>query len=264
MSRLHIFQKVVNVIVYLFFLSATVYSVVGPAPNDEIIQEGQTYITPSFWISYLWTAIHILLGGFVIYQWFEPAHEPAIHGVGWHFVISVLLNAAWLALLKSGHFIIGFIFVLFVASSVSFVFYNLEKNFPAASWYDKLFVHAPFSLWHGWIVFSAVVNLFQAFTTVHEEGPSVWIRILVILGEIFLVSTAVGYVEYKKEKGDITGALVIGVGLLAVFTNQQDPWIHWVSLVAAIFTILYPTRPYISKYVLKRPSNGDENAPLLG
>lgn len=45
MSRLHIFQKVVNVIVYLLFLSTTVYSVVAPS-DDTVIQEGQTYITP--------------------------------------------------------------------------------------------------------------------------------------------------------------------------------------------------------------------------
>lgn len=46
----HIFQKVANVVVYLFFLSATVYSVVGPSPNDGESQEGQTYITPCKWM----------------------------------------------------------------------------------------------------------------------------------------------------------------------------------------------------------------------
>lgn len=46
MSNLHIFQKVANVLVYLFFLSATVYNLVGPAPSDDVIREGLTYITP--------------------------------------------------------------------------------------------------------------------------------------------------------------------------------------------------------------------------
>ncbi|KAG1144176.1 hypothetical protein G6F38_006543 [Rhizopus arrhizus] len=258
----HIFQKVANVVVYLFFLSATVYSVVGPSPNDGETQEGQTYITPSYWISYIWTLIHFLLGGFVIYQWTEPAHEAAIHGVGWHFVVSVVLSSIWLGLLKSGHYIIGFIFVLLTASSVSCVFYKLTKDYPATSWLEKIFIHAPFSLWHGWIVFSAVVNLFQAFTGLKEDGPSVWIRILVILALLFLTSTAVGYVEYKKHKGDITGALVIGLGLLAIFTNQHDPWIHWSALTTAIITLIYPIRPYAFKLV-GRESNA-ENAPLLG
>lgn len=126
MTKFHIFHKVVNVLVYLFFLSSTVYSVVGPAPDDTPVDDGQTYITPcksvkhsfwlhealisffheAFWIEYLWTLIHILLGGFVIYQWFEDAHEAALHGVGWHFVISVILSAIWLALIVSlGHLV---------------------------------------------------------------------------------------------------------------------------------------------------------------
>lgn len=145
---------------------------------------------------------------------------------------------------------------------LSFLIDKLTKDYPASSWYDKLFVHAPFSLWHGWIVFSATINLFQAFTTTKDNGPSVWIRILVILGLIFLSSTAVGYVEYKKQKGDITGALVIGLGLLAIFTNQHDPWIHWSALVFAIITLLYPLRPYAFKLVGR--SSDAENAPLLG
>lgn len=63
MSRLHIFQKVANVIVYLFFLSATVYSVVGPAPSDTVIREGQTYITPcksSLFLSLSFFLLYIL------------------------------------------------------------------------------------------------------------------------------------------------------------------------------------------------------------
>jgi hypothetical protein len=139
---------------------------------------------------------------------------------------------------------------------------KLTKDYPTNSWADKLFVHAPFSLWHGWIVYSAVINLFQAFTTVKDDGPSVWIRILVILAFVFLTSTAIGYVEYKKQKGDVTGALVIGLGLLAIFTNQHDPWIHWSALVATIITLIYPARPYVFKLV-GRDSNA-ENAPLLG
>ncbi|KAI9256212.1 hypothetical protein BY458DRAFT_492643 [Sporodiniella umbellata] len=255
----HIFQKVANVIVYFFFLFGTVYTVVGPSEGPA--GEGHTYITPSFWISYVWSLIHALLGGFVIYQFFEPAHEAAIHGVGWHFVASVLLSSAWLGLLKTGHFIIGFFFVLATAASVTCVFYKLTKEYPTTSWLDKLFIHAPFSLWHGWIVFCAVINLFQATTHLRPEGPSVFVRIFVILGLIFLASTAIGYVEYKKHKGDVTGALVIGLGLLAIFTHQHDPWIHWSALVAAVITLIYPARPYVFKLVGRESG---ENAPLLG
>lgn len=81
---------------------------------------------------------------------------------------------------------------------------------------------------------------------------------MVILAIVFLTTTAVGYVEYKKQKGDVTGALVIGLGLLSIFTNQHDAWIHWSALAGAIITLLYPIRPFVF------PSSNAENAPLLG
>lgn len=106
-----------------------------------------------------------------------------------------------------------------------------------------------------------MINLFQAFTGLRENGPNVWIRILVIIAIVFLTSTAIGYVEYKKQKGDVTGALVIGLGLLAIFTNQQDAWIHWPALTGAIITLLYPLRPLVFKLAGRSSA---ENAPLLG
>lgn len=76
-----------------------------PHVSNITVNDGLSYrilITHlAHWIEYVWTLIHFLLGGFVIYQWFEPAHEAAIHGVGWHFVVSVLLSSAWLTLLVS-------------------------------------------------------------------------------------------------------------------------------------------------------------------
>jgi phosphatidylserine synthase len=119
-------------------------------------------------------------------------------------------------------------------------------------------VFRPFSLWHGWIVYFAVINLFQAFTGLHENGPTVLLRILVIIGLAFLTFTAISYVEYKKYRGDITGAAAIGIGLLAIFSNQHDPWIHWIALICGITTLLYATRPYLFGLV-----SAEENVPLI-
>lgn len=51
------------------------------------------------WVFLLWSLIHLLLAGFVIYQWSEAANEAAMQGVGWQFIISALLNSLWFALL---------------------------------------------------------------------------------------------------------------------------------------------------------------------
>jgi len=261
MARLHLVLKISNVLVYLFFLSATVWSVVGPGPDEDTLSKHKTYITPAYWVAYVWSLIHFLLGGYIITQWFDAAEEGVVHGVGWHFVISTFLNAAWLYLWTKGQLVLSLIAIVLVASSVSYIFYNLETNHPATTWYTKLFVHAPFSLWHGYVVFAAVVNVFATFTSVQDDGPNAFHIILVAAGLIFLGSTAVGYVEFKKQKGDVLGALVIAWGLFAVFANQLNPWIHWIAFAEGLFATIYPIRPFVAKLLGRR---APEQAPLLG
>jgi len=262
MSGLHIFLKVSNVLAYLFFLAGTVYTAVGPTPDDQVILDHLSYMTPAPWIQYVWVLVHILLGGFVIYQWFEPAQELTIRGVGWHFIIPTILNAVFLALWSKGQLLLAWFAILLTASSISFVFYNLEKNYPAQTIFDKLFIHAPLSLWHGWVVFLAVVTTFATFTSVQEDGPNVLHIVLVEVGLFFLASTAIGYTEFKKARGDVLGALVIAAGLYAIFCQQQSPVIHWSALGFAIFTTIYPSRPYIFRLLGYGVS--EETAPLLG
>jgi cytochrome c oxidase subunit IV len=102
----------------------------------------------------------------------------------------------------------------------------LEKNYAANNWWDRIFVHAPFSLWHGFVVFVAVLNTFAAFTSTQEDGPDTLHITLVIFGLVFLTSTAIGYVEYKGAKGDVTGALVIAIGLFGVFAQVRAIALH--------------------------------------
>jgi hypothetical protein len=102
----------------------------------------------------------------------------------------------------------------------------LEKNFPSSTWWDRVLVHAPFSLWHGFIVFVAVLNAFAAFTSTQEDGPDTLHITLAIFGLVFLTSTAIGYVEYKGAKGDVTGALVIAIGLFGIFAQVRAVATH--------------------------------------
>jgi len=233
-----------------------------PEHGGEVKHSHQTYITPAFWINYAWTAVHALLGGFVIYQWFDVAHDNVVHGVGWHFVISTLLNSAWLGLWNRGFNILAFIAILFTSSSVSYVFYNLEKNHPSTSVWDKIFIHAPFSIWHGFIVLITTFNFFAVITTTQKDGPDTLHIVLAEIALVFLASTAIGYVEYKSKRGDVIGALVISYGLYAIYAQQKSTVIHWSALGFAVLTTLYPLRVIIPKLLGRTPDPAA--APLLG
>ncbi|CAO3649461.1 unnamed protein product [Cunninghamella echinulata] len=267
MSHEHKFQKLVNLLVYAFLISATALSFTGNDNLADIFNTFETYFDPAIWIFYCWTLIYTLFGGFIVYQWFEPAHDAVMHGIGWHFCLCAILNTLWISLLEGEHKILALFVSIFQVFSVSFVFYKLEAEFKANNWLDRLFLHAPFSLWHGFSVFITVVTGFVAFTGVKksEEGetlpPNIYHLILVYAAIAFLTFTAMGYVEYKGHKGDVTSAWVIALGLWAVFDEQSFPTTHWAALAGAILTTVWPIKPYLWKWMGRSDA---ETAPLLG
>ncbi|KAF9082111.1 hypothetical protein BGX29_004085, partial [Mortierella sp. GBA35] len=195
-------SKVANVLVYLTLLSGNLYSTFGGDRNQDSPYDSKhkSYITPAQFTFYLWSLVHFLFGGLVIYQWFnDKVHDT----VGWHFVFVSVLNAIWLALWSSGHTFLAFVTLIFTVGAVSYIYSNLRADHSADNWFDTLFLDLPFSLYHSWIFVLLIINAFAVFSPIKEdgEGPSIFQTILAIAGLAFVASTVVGYIEYKK--GDV-------------------------------------------------------------
>jgi hypothetical protein len=264
MARFPLLIKIANLLAYIFLLGANVYSGLGPDNEDSPYRESHpTYITPAPFIFGIWGLIHFLLGGFVIYQFFSSSPEVIEDGIHWHFVGITLLNSLWLALWQTDHLFLAWITILITSSQVSYIYYTIKNKYGrsgGSSFNEIIWVHAPFSLYHAWIFVIAVISTFAAFLPDKEDdhSPSIIVKILVVLGLLFLEGTAVGYIE--KFKGDIAGAVVIAWTLYGIFVEQEDPIIHWTALVLAVFTTFHILRPLYRKYV--RGETG-EQAPLL-
>ncbi|KAG0325609.1 hypothetical protein BG000_001734, partial [Podila horticola] len=90
-------SKVANIIVYLTLVSGNLYSVFGGHKDQDSPYDPHhaSYVTPAPFTFGVWTVIHFLFGGLMVFQWFsEKVHDA----VGWHFVLASLLTTAWLAL----------------------------------------------------------------------------------------------------------------------------------------------------------------------
>ena len=109
----------------------------------------------------------------------------------------------------------------------------MAQHEEVSSWAEKLFIHAPFSFWHGFTIFLVILNAFIAFTKVDKDEyytilpPSPLQAALVYLALVFLTMSAIGYVQYKHDRGDVTSAWVIAFSLCAVF----DQVIYTIFLV---------------------------------
>jgi len=259
MPFLPLLIKISNLLVYAFLLTTNLLTLIysGLGGHD-------TYITPHPYVFLIWAVIIFLLGGLVIYQFFNSASETVVDGIHFHFVGISLFSALWVYLWQTDHLILALITILILSSQISYVYYRLHNKFPAQGFNDALWIHAPFSLYHAFIQFLVILSLFAAFTPEKtddedDKQPKLYVKVLVFFGLLVLQAIASSYIE--KFKGDVAGALVIAGSLYGVFVAQDDPFIHWSALFFAVCTSIHIFKPFVKKYFLGRSA---EHAPLLG
>lgn len=250
--------KVVNVLVYIFLFGSNLYGSLQPSHASKT-----TYITPANYAFWIWTLINLLLLGQVILQFFAAGYEVIVERIGWRFAITGLLNAIFAHLWATNHQVWAFVVSLFLASSVSTVYWSL-RNAPPKSGATAIFVHTPWSLWHAWTVVLVIVSGFGAFgrdAAHHHAG--IGTRVCVIIALVFLASTSAGY-AFNSAKGDIAGAAVIAWTLLAIFSAQRHPaTIHWVALGAFIVSLLAVAKAAFTAFRGRSVLEDNERAPLL-
>ncbi|KAF9924995.1 hypothetical protein FBU30_005159 [Linnemannia zychae] len=251
-------SKVCNILVYVTLLSGNLYSAINGSEDQDSPYDSRnkSYITPASFTFLIWTLIHFLLGGMVVYQWFN---DKIYQAVGWHFVIASVFNALWLALWSSGHRFWA-LFALFLATgAVSFIYFRLKDQDNAETLLEVIFLHLPFSLYHAWIFVLLIINLFVIISPVRDDDPSTFQLIISIAGLAFIASTVIGYIEHKQ--GDVAGALVLAWYLFGVFDQQEQEVIHWTALGLGIAVTAYTLKPFVYRLVGHQT---EETTPLLG
>ncbi|KAF8070334.1 hypothetical protein FPV67DRAFT_1668199 [Lyophyllum atratum] len=259
--------KIVNVITYFLFLGSNLYTVASPA--GIYFHGKETYLTPAPWAFLIWSLIHILLLGTIIYQFFPSGKRVIIDGISWRFPLLAVLNAIYVNLWASHHFILSFVLALFVCSTVTHIYYIAKKHHTPQNTADEIFVHLPFSLYHGWTTVLVVLSAFEAFgvnALTHRAG--VWTKVFAFLALFFLEGTAATY-AFSTPEGDLPASIAISWSLWAIFAHQTSSgFIHWTSLAFAILSVVWVIKGAYGLYVTSRGSrivlSDEERAPLVG
>ncbi|RDB25102.1 hypothetical protein Hypma_008028 [Hypsizygus marmoreus] len=262
-----IILKVANILTYFLFLGSNIYTVA--APSGIYFHGKETYMTPAPWAFLIWSLIHILLLGTIIYQFFPAGKVAIIDGIAWRFPLLGVLNAIYVNLWASHHFVLAFILALFVSSTVTHIYYIVKKHHAPQSAADELFIHLPFSLYHGWTTVLVVLSAFEAFgvnALTHHAG--VWTKVFVFLGLFFLEGTAATY-AFSTPEGDLPASIAIAWSLWAIFAHQTSSgFVHWTSLAFAILALVWVSKGAYGVAVKARSGrialSDEERAPLVG
>jgi len=261
-----IFLKIVNVVVYILFLGSNIYTA---SSLEKYFSAPVTYITPAPWAFLIWTVIHFLLLGTVIYQFFPAGKHVIIDGISWRFPLLAVLNAIYVNLWAAHHYVWAFVFSLFVSSAVTHIYYVVKKHHVSQSLADELLVHLPFSLYHGWTTVLVVLTAFEAFGVSAVDHPAgVWTKVLVFLALFFLEGTAATY-AFSTPEGDLPASIAIAFSLFAIFAEQTSSgFVHWSALVFAILALLWVIKGFWGLSVKIRGGSlrleDEERGPLVG
>jgi hypothetical protein len=260
-----ILLKIINVIVYFLFLGSNIYTVASP--SDVYYSGKETYIHPAPWAFLMWSLIHLLLLGTVVYQFFPTGKRVIIDGISWRFPLLGVLNAIYVHVWATRHYVVAFIFALFVCSAVTHIYYIVKKHHIAENLSDEIFVHLPFSLYHGWTTFLVVLTVFEAFGVDARKYPAgAWTKTFVFLALFFLEGTAATY-AFSSVEGDLPAAIAIAWSLWAIFAHQTSSgFVHWSALAFSILALAWVMKGVIG--LIHRGRAGriaidEERAPLI-
>ncbi|KZP05667.1 hypothetical protein FIBSPDRAFT_842826 [Athelia psychrophila] len=220
--------KIVNTLVYFCLLGSNIYTI---ALSDIYCTGKETYITPAPWAFLIWSLIQLLLLGTIIYQFTDNGKTVIIDSISWRFPLLGVLHIIYMNLWANCHYIPAFIVLLFVSTVVTQIYRIVkEHNAPPSSLRDDLlFLHLPFSLYHGWTYVLLVLSLFEAFgvdALTHTAG--VWTKVFVFLNLFSLGVTAAVYALWSPVGGDLPASVAIVWSLQAIFEHQTGSgFVHW-------------------------------------
>jgi len=268
-----IFLKIVNIIVYFFFLGSNIYTVAGPGHAYE--HGKPTYLTPAPWTFAIWSLIHLLLLGLLFFQFTNAGKKIVIDGISWRFALLGIVNAFYVNIWArggKGGFVIAFILSLVVSSIVSHIYYTVKKHHTGGGLAEEAFVHIPFGLYHGWTTVLVLITAFDAFGVnayTHHAGP--FTKAFVFLAEFFLEATAAAY-AFSSPEGDISGSFAITWSLFGIWSGQRHPggsgFVSTVSLIFSVLSAFWLIKSVVGRVQKGRGVHGvlhdEERAPLVG
>jgi hypothetical protein len=236
-----ILLKITNVAVYFLLLGSNIYTIA--APSDVYYTGKETYLTPAPWAFLIWSLIHLLLLGTIIYQFFPGGKVTIVDAVSWRFPLLGILNAIYVNLWASQHYVLAFVLALLVSSAVTHIYYIVKKHHAPQNPHDELFIHLPFSLYHGWTTVLVILTAFEAFgvNSLHT-GATIWTKVFVFLALFFLEGTAATY-AFSTVEGDLPGSIAIAWALAAITAHQTSSgFVHWTAFAFTLLSLLWVSK----------------------
>lgn len=216
-------RQVAGVLALVFTLAVNYLSnalPLGGRTAGEISDSFEVLFVPAGYVFAIWGLIYLLLIGFVVNQALPARREDArLRAVGWPFVVSCLLNGAWLFAWHFGYFPLSLAIMLALLGTLITIYRRLAASGPPHSRGERWLVDLPFSVYLGWITVATVANvsivLFNAGWNGEPLGPVPWTLLMLAVG------AGLGLAMALRHR-DIAYLLVLVWAYLGIWVAQAE------------------------------------------
>ena len=194
-------------------------TILGGKLTSQISDANATLITPAGYVFSIWGIIYILLGIFVVFQALpSQTGKDRQASIGWLFVLSSLLNIAWLFLWQFEYLSLSVVLMFLLLATLIAIYLRLNIGKSKVSLREKLAVHVPFSVYLGWITIASIANVAVTLVSVKWDGFGIsqetWATLIIIIA--LLITLLV--IATRK---DVAYGLVIIWALVGIAVKQS-------------------------------------------
>lgn len=155
----------------------------------------------------IWGLIYLLLGGYVLYQFFknDKRIEGLLKKINLLFIATSLANLLWIFAWHYdfiGLSVIIMAVLLFLLIRIA----DILRQEKLVSW-EKLLIGTPFSVYFGWITVAAIANITVFLVSIGWNGfglaDFVWTSVILLIGAL------IGILRLQKDKKIAYGLVLI-------------------------------------------------------
>ncbi|MEC0091537.1 tryptophan-rich sensory protein [Paenibacillus macquariensis] len=243
-----------NLIAFLAMIAVNVLAnttLIGGRRTSDVSDMYPTLLTPAGYAFTIWSAIYILLSGFIYYQLRRNNESrDSVQCIGIWFIISCIFNMVWLFLWQYLYIELSVIAMLFLLISLMILYTRTRRiSYPTQGefWFIKL----PFILYLGWISVATILNISISLTKNNWAGfgldDTTWAIIMLCAGALIAILASYPY-------RDSVFPLVFVWAYIAIAVKQTN--VEYVFSVAYILAgVLFLYAIYLF-FVRKRTKNG--------
>ena len=195
-------------------------TILGGKNTAQISDANPTLITPAGYVFSIWGVIYILLGIFIVFQALPSEQGKDFQKrIGLLFVLSSLLNIAWLFLWQFEYLSLSVVLMFLLLATLILTYMRLRIGKSAVSLREKLAVHVPFSVYLGWITIASIANVAVTLVSVNWDGfgisPETWATLIIIVALLITIIVT-------ATRKDVAYGLVIIWALVGIAVKQSE------------------------------------------